>query len=199
MDLPKGVVPLTSTIKDARSSYERSLKDDLGQLINALELGELHKHSLRSRWLDQVLWMEKKASHCQRRYYIFRLTAIVGGVIVPALVGLNLANNQFAAGLIQWTAFGLGIIVAISVASEEFFHFGERWRHYRSTAERLKIEGWQFFQLGGPYQDFKDHKEAYSSFATRTESIHQQEVDVYITEIAKEKKKDRAENPNAEK
>jgi hypothetical protein len=200
MNFPRGLTRITSTIaKD--SSYEKWLKDDLDQLISALEISELHKHSLRSRWLDQVLWMEKKAGQYQRRYYILRLIAIIGGVIVPALVGLNLTGNQFAATSIQGTTFGLSMVVALSVATEEFFHFGERWRHYRSTAERLKIEGWQFFQLAGPYQDFKDrkeaHKEAYSLFATRTESIHQQEVDVYITEVVKEKKKEEAKNPDA--
>jgi hypothetical protein len=106
-------------------------------------------------------------------------------------------DNQFTTRSIQATAFGLSMIVAISVAPEEFFHFGERWRHYRSTAaERLKIEGWQFFQLAGPYQDFKDYKEAYSSFASSTESIHQQEVDVYVSEVVKEKKKDQTKDPN---
>src|SRR5919197_20053 len=185
MNYPKVLTRITSTIAKDSSSYEKWLKDDLDQLISALDISELHKHSLRSRWLDQVLWVEKKASHCQRWYYILRLIAIVGGVIVPALVGLNLANNQFASGFVQGTTFVLSMIVAICVATEEFFHFGERWRHYRSTAERLKIEGWQFFQLAGPYQNFKDHNEAYSSFATRTESIHQQEVDVYVTEVVK--------------
>jgi hypothetical protein len=193
MNFPK-VIPVT-------------LKEDWGQLINALELSELHKHSLRSRWLDQVLWMGKKASQCQRWHYILRLVAIIGGVLVPATVGLNPAafgpagdDNTFSASLYSSITFGLSMMVAISVATEEFFHFGERWRHYRSTAERLKIEGWQFFQLAGPYQDFKKHTEAYPSFATRTESMFQQEVDVYITEIAKEKKKEeqQAENPNSE-
>jgi hypothetical protein len=141
--------------------------------------------------------MEKKSGQCQRWYYILRLIAIIGAVIVPALVGINLTEDQFAATSIQGATFGLSMIVAISVATEEFFHFGERWRHYRSTAERLKIEAWQFFQLAGPYQNFKDHKEAYSSFATRTESIHQQEVDVYISQVVKEKKKEEAKNPDA--
>lgn len=197
MNIPKSVIPVPSTIKDERSAYEKSSKDNLKQLINDLELTELHKQSLRSRWLDQVSWMGKKARHCQRWYYILRLIAIIGGVIVPTLVGLNLVGNQFAADIVKGITFGLSMIVAISLATEEFFHFGERWRHYRSTAERLKIEGWQFFQLAGPYQDFKTHEEAYSIFATRTESIHQQEVDVYITEVAKEKKKEQeAKNPN---
>jgi hypothetical protein len=196
MNIPKSVIPVTSTIKDERSAYEKSSKENLKQLINDLELTELHKQSLRSRWLDQMSWMGKKARHCQRWYYILRLIAIIGGVIVPALVSLNF-NNQFAVGFINGTTFGLSMIVAISIATEEFFHFGERWRHYRSTAERLKIEGWQFFHFVGPYKDFKPHEEGYSIFATRTESIQQQEVDVFITEIAREKKKEQeAKNPN---
>jgi hypothetical protein len=196
MNYPRGLTHITSTIaKD--SSYEKWLKEDLDQLISALDISELQKHSLRSRWLDQLLWMEKKSGQCQRWYYILRLIAIIGAVIVPALVGINLTEDQFAATSIQGATFGLSMIVAISVATEEFFHFGERWRHYRSTAERLKIEAWQFFQLAGPYQNFKDHKEAYSSFATRTESIHQQEVDVYISQVVKEKKKEEAKNPDA--
>jgi hypothetical protein len=197
VNYPRGLTRITSTISE-NSSYEKWLKEDLDQLISALDLSELNKHSLRSRWLNQVLWMEKKAAKCQRRYYALRLTTIIGGVIVPALVGLNLTDNQVATTSIQGATFGLSMIVAISVATEEFFHFGERWRHYRSTAERLKIEGWQFFQLAGPYKDFKDHAEAYSSFATRTESIHQQEVDVYISEVVKEKKKDETKNNGGE-
>jgi hypothetical protein len=201
MNIPKSVIPTASTMRDERSAYEKSSKENLKQLINDLELTELHKQSLRSRWLDQVSWMGKKARHCQRWYYILRLIAIIGALIVPALVGLNPAAfgdaNIFAANLVISLTFGLSLLVAICVATEEFFHFGERWRHYRSTAERLKIEGWQFFQLAGPYQDFKTHEEAYSIFATRTESIQQQEVDVFITEIAKEKKKEQeAKNPN---
>jgi len=195
MNVPKNLFSAPSSItRKERSSYERWLKDDLGQLINAVEkISELQRHSLRSRWLDQVLWMEKKASQCQRWYYTLRLIAIVGALIVPAIVGLNVDKPQLS-GYIAYTTFGLSLLVAISIAIEEFFRFGERWRHYRSTAERLKIEGWQFFQLAGPYQDFKDHALAYPSFATRTETIQQQEVDVFITEIAKEKKKEQGEN-----
>src|SRR5215207_4910712 len=117
MNIPKSVIPVTSTIKDERSAYQKSSKDDLRQLINDLELTDLHKHSLRSRWLDQVSWMGKKARHCQRWYYILRLIAIIGGVIVPALVGLNLTGNQFA-GFVQSTTLGLSMIVAISLATE---------------------------------------------------------------------------------
>lgn len=177
-----------------KDPYREWLKQDLGSLIDALELTELQKHFLHSRWLDQVLWMEGKADQAQKRYYLLRLTAIVGGVTVPALVSLNLGNTGVIA-YVRWATFIISLLVAVSVAVEEFFHYGERWRHYRSSVERLKIEGWEFFQLSGAYKDFQKPAEAYSVFAGQVENILRSEVDVYISEVVREKKKERAEEP----
>jgi len=94
--------------------------------------------------------MEKKAVSAQKRYYLLRLTAIVGGVTLPALVSLNISGESVSAYLC-WLTFCISLLVAISVAVEGFFNYGERWRHYRRTVEDLKREGWQFFQLSGPY------------------------------------------------
>ena len=74
---------------------------------------------------------------------------------------------------------------------EEFFHYGERWRHYRRTVELLKIEGWQFFQLSTPYRRYKNHAEAYPVFAARVEGIIQPSVEVYITEVVREKEEEK--------
>ena len=71
------------------TSYNEWLKQDLGSFIDGLDLSPLQKHSLHSRWLDQVLWMEKKAALTQRWYYILRLVTIVGGVLVPTAASLR--------------------------------------------------------------------------------------------------------------
>ena len=157
------------------------LKEDLGGMITTLKLGDLREHFLRSRWLDQVLWMEGRAAHSRERYYALRLTMIVGGVIVPALLGLGLP-------VLRYVTIGLSLLVAVSAAVEEFFHYGERWRHYRRATERLKAEGWHFFQLSGPYRDRETHAEAFRDFAARVEDIIQRDVDVYVTEVVREKK-----------
>jgi hypothetical protein len=172
-----------------KNPYNDWLKQDLGGLIEALELSDLQKHFLRSRWLDQVLWMESTAATCQCRYYALRLIAIIGGVIVPALVGLKISDGV-ASGFIFWLTFLISLMVAVSLAVEEFFHYGERWRHYRRTVETLKIEAWQFFQLSGPYQAHRNHQEAYPPFAARVEEILRQDVEVFITQVVKEKKVD---------
>jgi hypothetical protein len=171
-------------MKTKTDPYREWLKQDLGGLVDALDLSDLQKHFLRSRWLDQVLWMEGRADNARKLYYGLRLTAIIGGVIVPALVSLNLEG---ASAFVRLVTIVLSIVVAVSVAVEEFFHYGERWRHYRRTVECLKIEGWKFFQLSGPYGRSGGHNELYADFAERVEEILKRDVDVYVTELVREK------------
>lgn len=165
-------------------AYEEWLKDDLSDLIEALDLSDFQKHALRSRWLDQVLWMEKRAGATRNWYYILRLIAITGGVMVPALVSITFSGGW--GEVIRWVTFFISLSVALSAAIEEFLKFGDRWRSYRRTAELLKVEGWQFFQLSGPYSRRESHAHAYPKFATRVEEIIQRDVQVYISEIVGE-------------
>jgi hypothetical protein len=166
-------------------SYNQWLQQELGAVIDETDLSALQKRCLRSRWLDAVMWMEGKCQQSQRRYYALRLVIIIGGVIIPTLVSLNLGGT--AAEYVRWATFALSLMVAISAAVEGFFRYGERWRHYRPIVERLKMEGWQFFQLSGPYAQAGTHRAAYPEFAARVEAIIQSDVETYITEIVREK------------
>ena len=166
------------------TSYDEGRERDYESLIETIDLPDSRKNFMRARWLDQVMWMEAACKKTQRWYYVLRLTAIVGGILVPALIGRGAAM----------AATVLSLVVAASVAVEEFFHFGERWRHYRQSVELLKIQAWHFFQMSGPYRSFRDHAAAYPAFAGKVEEILQNEVHVYISEVVKEKKED----PNTE-
>jgi hypothetical protein len=175
-----------------RDSYADWLKNEFGDLVDSLELDQNQKRFLRSRWLDQVVWVETAAHKARNRYYRLRLTTVVGAVLVPALVSVNTSNDglNLAARITTWV---VSLIVAVSAAVEQFFHFGERWRNYRRTAERLKTEGWLFLQLSGPYNgDNASHATAYPAFATRVEQLMKADVDVYLTEVAVEKEKQKA-------
>lgn len=87
------------------------MRAEMGALIEALELPELSKQFLRARWLEQVIWMEDKAWDAVRWYYALRLTTIIGGVIVPALVSLNFGGG--AATVIQAITFTVSLVVAV--------------------------------------------------------------------------------------
>src|SRR4051794_18084150 len=114
-----------------QNAYRQWLKEDLGTLVDALKLSDLQKHFLHSRWLDQIIWMEGKADSARSWYYRLRLTIIIGGVSIPALVSLNtpalmnLTINDRIASTVGWITFGLSLLVALSAAVEQFFNFGE--------------------------------------------------------------------------
>jgi len=160
------------------------LQADLEAMIDELSLSGLQRRYLRSRWLDQLVWIEGRAGRAQRRYYILRLVTIIGGVTVPALVTLNLKGATGAAATAAtWT---VSLLVAISAAVEGFFRFGDRWRHYRRTAELLKIEGWELSQLSGNYATFTTHAAAHRYFAQRVEDVLRQEVEGFVTTVVLE-------------
>ncbi len=171
------------------TSYPDWLKSEFGAMIDELDVDQPRKRFLKSRWLDQVIWTEAKANRARNSYYLLRLTTVVGALLVPALVSLDFSDDTLddTARIATWV---VSLIVAVSAAVEQFFHFGERWRNYRRTAERLKAEGWLYLQLSGPYAgDGATHEAAYPSFALRVEELIQADVDSYLTEVAVEKEK----------
>ncbi|MGI0489373.1 DUF4231 domain-containing protein, partial [Pantanalinema rosaneae CENA516] len=138
-----------------KNTYYDYLRQELGGLIEQLQLPDLYKQSLKQRWLDQVVWADKKAAECRRWHYRLRLTTIIGSVILPALVGINFQLGKDDPLFRTWfpyVPFALSQVIAISAAIEEFCRYGDRWRDYRQMAEDLKAEGWQYLQLSGVYQ-----------------------------------------------
>jgi hypothetical protein len=187
MSTPTGITPHVEPKSPAPPrDYREYLKAELGEVIDALLLDPLQRRFLRSRWLDQIVWMEGRADQSRRAYHALRLAVIVGGVLIPGLVSVGI-GNPLGASVVRWATFGLSLTVAICAAVEEFFHHGERWRHYRRTVELLKIEGWQYFSLAGPYRRYKTHDDGFATFAARVEGVIQPSVEVYITDVAREK------------
>jgi Protein of unknown function (DUF4231) len=164
----------------ASDAYSAQLKREFSQMIDGLALGDLQKRFLHGRWLEQLLWFESKSESNQRRYYALRLVTIVGGVIVPALISLNLRSANVAESL-GWVTFGISLVVATSAALESFFRYGENYRMFRRTAEALKGQGWMFFELTGPYRA-EDHKSAFPKFAAQVETLVRQDVDTFIAQ-----------------
>ena len=161
------------------------MRSEMDKLIASLDLPELNKEFMRARWLELVMWMDGKAKESVWWYRRLRLATIIGGVIVPALVSLNIGDD--VAPLIKTLTFIVSLVVALSAAVEEFFRYGERWRHYRRMTESLKSEGWHFLQLSGTYAG-QTHVQGYPAFAARVEELSREEVESYITQVFTGKK-----------
>ena len=167
-----------------KTTDQEHTRAEMDKLIASLDLPELNKEFMRARWLELIIWMDGKAQESVWWYRRLRLATIIGGVIVPALVSLNIGSDM--QGLIQTLTFIVSLVVALSAAVEEFFRYGERWRHYRRMTESLKSEGWQFLQLSGGYAN-QTHIQAYPLFAARVEELSREEVESYITQVFKGK------------
>jgi hypothetical protein len=168
-----------------KTTDHEHMRAEMDKLIASLDLPELNKEFMRARWLELVIWMDGKAQESVWWYRRLRLATIIGGVIVPALVSLNVGDD--VAPLVKTLTFIVSLVVALSAAVEEFFRHGERWGHYRQMTESLKSEGWQFLQLSGTYAN-QTHVQAYPAFATRVEELSREEVKSYITQVFKDKK-----------
>lgn len=203
---PRPGIPRDGTVEAGNGAFRPSTRPadrrtepeiDLAAEIDQLPLGDVQKAYLRDRWLEQVGWLGRGARRDQRRYYALRLVSILGGVTIPALVGLNIGSDADSA--VRWLTFGLGLLVAAATALEEFFRYGERWRHYRQQAELLKAEGWAFLQLAGPaYRRFDAHADAFRTFVGRVEDAVRQEVGVYIAEVARASDRQETDERNAD-
>ncbi len=174
-----------------KNTYEQYLREELGSLVEQLELPNLYKQSLKQRWIDQVVWADKKADQCRRMHYRLRLTTIISGVLLPALVGINLPvpnENIYFPDWFGYVPFFLSQVIAVTAALDEFHRYGDRWRDYRKMAEDLKAEGWEYIQLSWPYYNLGDHIDGYATFASRVESIIKNDVQNYIATLQQQAK-----------
>lgn len=184
----------------------QQLKQEFNEIIEHLTLTPVQKKFLTARWLEQISWMEQKAAKARKWHFRLRLTSIIGGIILPGL--LTLSTNQAKADelltkVLYWGTFGISQIVAISAATEQLFTYGERWTHYRRTSESLKAQGWQFFELSGPYSTYENdggHQAAFALFVHQVEDVLQRDVEVYMTQVEqKREEKKSEENPGISK
>ena len=174
-----------------------SLKKDLNAVIETpgLSLSELHKHYLRSRWLEQVLRLERQVNRANNRYYALRLMTVVGSLLILMLVSLKIDDPKWGseAGTVRYVTIILSLLVCISVALEHLFDYGKRKWQSERLMERLKTEGWRFLQLSGYYRHYQSYAEAFPVFVNHIENLSQRDVEVYITEAAQSRE---AEKPS---
>jgi hypothetical protein len=169
----------------------------LSTLLETLDLPAFQKDLLRERWLSQVSWMSRQASRARRRYLALRVPVVIGSVAIPGLVTILLSSGS--AQSIEWlvslpvwvirlVTFVLSLSVAVLAALEQVLNYGDRWRHYRRTAELLKTLGWQYLMLTGTFRRYASHAAAFASFTERVEDVLNEDVEGYLGQIASEPK-----------
>lgn len=175
------------------AAYRAWLNEELGATIESKELGlsNLQKNYLRSRWLEQVLRMEYEVSRALKRHQALRLLTAIGSIAVLTLVSLRIDGQKLALWdtPARYLTVILSLLVAAGIGIEHLFNYGERQRRYEHRLERLKTEGWRFFELSGQYRHYESHAEAFSAFTNQVEDLTQREVEVYSSRVMVERRK----------
>jgi len=153
-------------------------RQELEEFIDGREDLKPYRDFLKQRWLKMVIWWHNRSVQARWRYFFFRGAVIVGGVLIPILSALNM-NGTFAPYAPIAIAI-VGGIVAGCAAWEGVANYGEIWRKKRRSAELLKVEGWQFFQRCGKYQEDGCHEQAFPRFAAAVEDMIAREVGEYF-------------------
>jgi len=163
--------------------------------VESLDLPEFQKDMLRHRWLNQVGWMSRQATKARRRYLWIRVPVVIGGVAIPGLVTILLSAQPgdtigwlgpITVNSIRFLTFLTSLGVAMLAALEEVLHYGDRWKHYRRTAELLKTLGWQYLMLNGTFRRYRTHGDAFRAFTERVEDVINEDVEGYLGSVAVE-------------
>ena len=160
--------------------------DKLRELLKKLELGDTQRNAhLEARWLQYVDWWDSRASKAKWKYLGLRSTVVVGGALIPALVGLReMAAQASYAGCFAVASIIVSLLIAICTGLDSLFGYGDIWREKRIAAEMIKSEGFCFLELTGKYAPFTTHRDAYQAFAASVEDIILKEIKEYIVAVS---------------
>ncbi len=109
------------------------------------------KEYIDARWLNYIEWWDSRANRAKWRYHALRTAVVIGGALIPALVGLRelkvWPDGYDYSWLFAIASIVASLIVAICAGLESTFGFGDIWREKRNAAEVIKSEGFCFIQL----------------------------------------------------
>ncbi len=180
---------------------------ELTKVIEQLDLEPQQQQFIKARWLKYVMWWDKRSKDAKGPYHLLRVTAAIAGVITSALVGANLGGVELGWPFRLLTLV-TSLVVTVCLAWEEVYHYGDIWREKRAACERIKVEGFRFFQLTGRYGENAahkaltgcksawSHKDVYRDFANRVEGIIESEIESYFKVMAEEPNADLVTAPS---
>ena len=143
---------------------------------------EDNKEIIKSRFVEEVSFYEKKRDHTKRYYNIFRFIVTIGSIFLPAILSMGQMDpTKLPKNFDQvtyWSSWSISLLVTISNGFLQLFSLDKNYFNYSLVVEQLKTEGWQFFGLSGKYEEYDTHeKKAYKEFCKAIENIKRKQVE----------------------
>ena len=116
----------------------------------------------------------------------FLIMAGIGWLIERGIIR-TLYERPLDTLLATW---GLSLGVTTANGYIQLFKIDKQYISYSMVSEKLKSEGWLYFQLSGKYTG-STHKKSFHSFCEKIERIKMKQVNLDFLELSKKKKKER--------
>jgi len=151
------------------------------EVILCMDLDEVQKQWLLSRWVPTLRRHSVKAAWSLRFYRSIGLIKTLCSVLVPVLLSMM----QQGTDLELWgnIAIIISIVNTVAVALEDFFDFGVRSASRRTAANHMEKAFWEFHALAGQYRFFTSHRAAFRRFVEDAETITNKAEEIYVKTI----------------
>jgi hypothetical protein len=116
---------------------------------------------LRDRVEQYRGWYDDRARKCKKWYLRLRVTGLVAGALVPALIALADRTATIA-------AIVASLIALLALALDGVLRLREQWENYRYTEQYLDREKHMFLAAAGPYRNLTGES-AFLRFVERIE------------------------------
>ena len=147
--------------------FKLNEEERLELILQDLEgLSSLQKNILRERYIYILQDFTKRCKLYSGLYHIGHFIITVGSLIVPALMSIQYADTGSAflqkqnfQTIVYWVTWVLSLLVTTSNGVITLFKVDKKYFFLHTTQERLRSEGWQFFELTGRYSGQLIHYE----------------------------------------
>ncbi len=179
-----------------KTEDEKVFEGMIELLKSKQELDDFQTEYLKSRLVNQIVYMDGKSNKCKEKYVKSQMISIIGGVVVTALVGLStfIPPEKDSVDMRKFfgvAAFVVSQVVTVTSALEQLHKNNELWLFYRRSNEYMKSQLWHFLELTGPYENI-GRKTAFRILVKQSEEIIPRDLDILS---AKSKENNISVNP----
>ena len=141
-----------------------------------------NKEILKTRFVNEVGYYERKRDKTKKYYNVFRFIVTTGSILLPAILSIGQMDPEKLPRnfdqVTYWSSWSISLLVTISNGFLQLFSLDKNFFSYSLVVEQLKTEGWQYFGLSGKYEDYDKHdKESYKEFCKAVENIKRKQVE----------------------
>lgn len=123
-------------------------------IIDKLQISDFKKDILKERYLRQLEFFEQRTHTIGLRYNTCRLIVTLCSMTLPTIQSIqsNTATLQYTTEIF-WAAILMSLVVMVANGIIGLFSLDRKFHEYRLTFDKLKTEGWLYFELTGHYYD----------------------------------------------